>query len=127
MQPHAQRIRMYRVIDFSGCEFGIRYRAARRADDRRCKPAIGGFARMQRHGTAVGGDAYTIVFANLIRTAGVLGDRTGAKRVFVSNQPVMSRRRPCSRASVPASASPVMASGRQWRWNARSTAARASS
>jgi MFS transporter, DHA2 family, methylenomycin A resistance protein len=72
-------------------------------------------------------DAYTIVFASLLRTAGVLGDRIGAKRVFTSSQPVMSLRRPCSRASEPASASPVMASGRQWRWNARSTAASASS
>ncbi len=39
----------------------------------------------------------------------------------------MSRRMPNSRASVPASAWPVIASGRQWRWNARSTAASAGS
>jgi hypothetical protein len=88
---------------------------------------IGEFVRKQCTELQWVAGAYTIVFASLIRTPGVLGGRTGAKRVFTSSQPVMSLRRPCSRASVSASASPVMASGRQWRWNARSTAAIASS
>jgi MFS family permease len=72
-------------------------------------------------------DAYTIVFASLIPTAGVLGDRTGAKRMFISRQSVTSLRRPCSRARVPESASPVIASGRQWRWNALRTIASSAS
>jgi hypothetical protein len=38
-----------------------------------------------------------------------------------------SRNTASSRARVPASASPVIASGRQWRWNARSAAANAGS
>jgi DHA2 family methylenomycin A resistance protein-like MFS transporter len=48
---------------------------------------------LQRIGNSVGGgiaalqwvvNAYTIVFAGLILTAGVIGDRLGAKRVFIS-------------------------------------------
>ena len=48
---------------------------------------------LQRIGTAIGGgvaslqwvvDAYTLAFASLILTAGALGDRLGAKRVFIA-------------------------------------------
>ncbi len=40
-----------------------------------------------------------------------------------AQDPVARRRTPASRAIVPASAWPVIASGRQWRWKARSTVA----
>ena len=55
------------------------------------------------------------------------GDPSVAGNHGTSQAPPASRHRADSLARVPASASPVTASGRQWRWNARRTVASAGS